>query len=381
MRSVSIIGIGQLPVKKSYDLSVSEMGAMVVRQAMGAAGVDQIDALYVSNMLSDELQGQKHLAALIADEAGLFGIEAIQIRAATAVGAAAFRIGSMAVASGAVDLVVVAGVEKMARGLSTPALAKALDAVIEVPDGATMISHNARLMESYLEHFQIPDDALALFSVNAHENAANNPFALFQNRQFCSEDVLSSRLIFSPIRLLDCSPICDGAAALILAPSEEAGNYCDVPVRILGSGVAIDHFRMADRPNPLILEGTMISCKKALGEANIAPDDIDFFELHDAFSIMACLSLEASGFAEFGSGWRLATDGEIKPGGRIPISTMGGLKARGHPIGATAIYQICEIFLQLTGHAEGAQLEGPQTAMIQSIGGAASTSITHVLGL
>ncbi len=381
MRSVSIIGIGQLPVKKHYDLSVSEMAAMVVQQAMNAARVNNIDALYVSNMLSDELQGQKHLAALIADEAGLFGVEAIQIRAATAVGAAAFRIGLLAIGSGALDLVAVVGVEKMASGLSTPALAKALDATVEVPDGATMISHNARMMEAYFEQFDTPDDALALFSVNAHENAVNNPIALFQNRQFNAQDVLSSRLIFSPIRLLDCSPICDGAAAVILAPSRYAEKNCDVPVRILGSGAATDHFRLAERPNPLILEGTRISCQKALGQAKLNPEDIDFFELHDAFSIMACLCLEASGFAEFGGGWRLAAEGEIKPKGRIPISTMGGLKARGHPIGATALYQICEIVLQLTGQAEGAQLDGPKIALTQSIGGAAATSITHVLGV
>jgi acetyl-CoA C-acetyltransferase len=381
MRSVSIVGIGQLPVKKLYDLSISEMGALVVRQAMDASGVNEIDALYVSNMLSDELQRQKHLAALIADEAGLFGIEAIQIRAATAVGAAALRVGSMAVASGAVDLAVVAGVEKMAGGLSTPALAKALDAVVEVPDGATMISHNARLMDAYLERYRPPDDALALFSVNAHHNGADNPFALFQNRQIDAEDVLSSRLIFAPIRLLDCSPICDGAAAVILAPSDQADQYCSTPVHLLGSGVATDRFRLADRPNPLILEGTMLSCHKALAEAKLGAGDIDFFELHDAFSIMACLCLEASGFAELGKGWQLATEGDIKPDGRIPISTMGGLKARGHPIGATALYQACEIVLQLTGRAEKTQLDGPKTALMQSIGGAASTTITHVLGV
>jgi acetyl-CoA C-acetyltransferase len=348
---------------------------------MDAAGVNEIGALYVSNMLSDELQLQKHVAALIADEAALFGVEAIQIRAATAVGAAALRVGSMAVASGAVDLAVVAGVEKMAGGLSTPALAKALDAVVEVPDGATMISHNARLMEAYLERYRPPDDALALFSVNAHDNGANNPFALFQNRQFDADDVLSSRLIFAPIRLLDCSPICDGAAAVILAPSDQADHYCSTPVHLLGSGVATDRFRLADRPNPLNLEGTSLSCQKALAEAKLGAGDIDFFELHDAFSIMACLCLEASGFAELGKGWQLATEGEIKRDGRIPISTMGGLKARGHPIGATALYQTCEIFLQLTGRAEKAQLDGPKTALMQSIGGAASTTITHVLSV
>lgn len=378
MRSVSIIGIGQLPVKKSYLHSLRQMGAEVATKAMEDAGVDDVDAVYVSNMLSDELQGQKHLGALIADEIGLTGVEAFQIRAATASGAAALRVGLMAIASGAATRVLVVGVEKMFGGGATPALAKALDAQREIPDGATLISQNAHLMQLYLDSYKPPADALAHFSVNAHRNARNNPNALFQDRQFKVEDVLASRVISAPIRLLDCSPVCEGAAAMVLASTDKARDYTKSPVRVLAASTAIDRFRLADRLKPLELEGARLSAEKAFQQAGLTPKDVSFFEVHDAFSIMACLSLETVGFADAGQGWRLAADGEISIEGKIPVCTMGGLKARGHPIGASAIYQVCEIVLQLTGRAGQNQVREPEIALMQSVGGVASTVITHI---
>lgn len=356
------------------------MGAAVTQQAMASAGVSRVDALYAANMLSDELQGQKHLAALIADEAGLVGIEALQIRAATAAGAAALRIAYLAVACGVADLALAVGVEKMSQGIPTPVLAKALDARYEVPDGATLLSQNAKLMQLYIDKYHPPKDAFAHFSVNAHQNARHNPNALYKDRQFTTQDVLNSRLISPPIRLLDCSPICDGAAAVLLAPTVEAHHYTSTPVYILASSVVTDRFRAADRQAPLAVEALRISTESALSHAGVIRENIDLFEVHDAFSIMACLALEAAGFAEPGAGWRLAAEGEIGLDGRIPLSTMGGLKARGHPIGATALYQVCEIVQQLTGTAEPNQLPSPEVALMQSVGGVATTAITHIFG-
>jgi acetyl-CoA C-acetyltransferase len=274
VRSVSIIGIGQLPVKKSYLHSLRQMGAEVAKKAMEDAGVDDVDAVFVSNMLSDELQGQKHLGALIADEIGLTGVEAFQIRAATASGAAALRVGMMAISSGAATKVLVVGVEKMFGGGATPALAKALDAQREIPDGATLISQNAQLMQLYFNSYQPPADALAHFSVNAHRNARYNPNALFQDRQFDVADVLASRVISTPIRLLDCSPVCEGAAAVVLAPADKALEYCKTPVKVLAASTAIDRFRLADRPKPLKLEGARLSAEKAFHQASLTPSDI-----------------------------------------------------------------------------------------------------------
>ncbi len=380
MRQVSIVGIGQVPVQKVYGLSLRALAATAVRQAMAHAGVDQVDALFAGNMLSDELQNQKHLAALIADEAGLFGIEALQVRAATATGAAALRMAYLAVASGEAELAVAVGVEKMSEGAATPALAKALDAKQEVAAGATLISKNAELMQLYMARHGMPEDGLVNFAVNAHQNALTNPNALF-HKPLTAEDVLQSRLIVPPIRLLDCSPICDGAAAVLLAPSQSARAYTDTPVQILASSVATDRFRLADRANPLALEAAALSAQKAFQRANITAEDVSLYEVHDAFSIMACLLLEAVGFAPPGHGWRLAADGEIGLHGKIPIATMGGLKARGHPIGATALYQTAEIVQQLTGQAGPNQVNNAHIGLLQSVGGAAATVLTHVFGV
>ena len=380
MRPVNIIGIGQLPVQKTYSLSLRELGAEAVRLAMQDAGVDQVDALFAGNMLSDELQNQKHVAALIADEAGLAGIEALQVRAATASGAAALRMAYLAVASGEADLAVAVGVEKMSQHAPTPALTKALDAQTEVPDGATLISKNAELMQQYLQTYKVPADGLAHFSVNAHTNALTNPNALF-HKPITAQDVMASRLISPPIRLFDCSPICDGAAAVILAPCDMAPRFTGCNVRILASSVATDRFRMSDRPEPLTLLAAQRSAQKAFDKVGITPADVDFFEVHDAFSIMACLLLEAVGLAKPGEGWKLAVAGEIGVNGRLPLSTFGGLKARGHPIGATALYQTCEIVLQLTGQAGANQIADAEIGLLQSVGGAATTVLTHIFGV
>jgi acetyl-CoA C-acetyltransferase len=385
MRAVSIVGIGQVPIKKEHESTLRVLGATAVRHALAEAGEPPVDALYSSNMLGDELQGQKHLAALLADEAGLSGVEALQVGAATAGGAAALRVAYLAVASGQAELAIAVGVEKMSSGsttqATTAALAKALDAETETSTGATLLSQNAHLMALYFERHRPPADALAHFSVNAHHNAAGNPNALFPDRPITPADVLASRPVSPPIRLLDCAPMCDGAAAVLLAPTASAHRYTAQPVHILASTVATDRFRLADRPAPLELAAAALSAAKAYRQAQLSPTEIDFFELHDAFSIMACLQLEAAGFAPPGQGWQLATNGEITLTGRIPISTLGGLKARGHPIGATALYQVCEIVLQLTGRAGPNQLPAPRFALTQSVGGAAGTVITHILGI
>ena len=380
MRDVSIIGIGQIPVLKKNPESLRIIGARAVRLAMESAGIDRPDALYLGNMLADELQGQKHTAALIADTAGLHGTEALEIRAVMATGAATLRMAYLAVASGHVDLAIAVGVEKMSEGDATAALSKALDVEREVPLGASMISVNAMIMRLYMEKYKVSHESFTRFSENAHRNAFKNPNAMFQ-KEIPFNKMVNAKIINPPIRLFDCAPVCDGAAAVVLAPSTEAGKYSDKAVMILGSAAAIDRFCVSDRENPATLEASRISARKAFDQANISCDDIDFFEVHDAFTIMSCLELEACGFAEPGQGWRLAEEGAILPDGRLPLTTMGGLKARGHPIGATAFYQVCEIVLQLTGRAGENQLPKGEVAMMQSVGGAGSTILTHIFGV
>ena len=235
-------------------------------------------------------------------------------------------------------------------------------------------------MQQYIERYKMPADGLANFAINAHHNALTNPNALF-HKPLTTEMVTNSRIVYPPIRLFDCSPICDGAAAAILAPTSEARAFTSQPIHILASSVATDHFRIEDRKDPLMLAGARLSALRAARRANVNREDVSFFEVHDAFSIMACLLLESIGYAKRGEGWRLAEEKRIWLDGDIPIATMGGLKARGHPIGATALYQTCEIVQQLTGNAGKNQLPNPQVALLQSVGGAASTVLTHIFGV
>jgi acetyl-CoA C-acetyltransferase len=381
MRDVSIVGIGYIPVKKEYDLSLRKLGAEATRRAMQDAGVDKVDALFVSNFGCDEFQGQKHVGPLIANELGLHGIEAMQVRAACASGAAAMRVAYLTVASGQADLAAVVGVEKMDPEISTEILAKALDAEREIAQGDNMVSIIARLMRMYQDRYHVPDGGLDNFPYLAHQNSLHNPAALFNAKEITPEKIRRARTIIDPVKLFDCSPVCDGAAAIILAPTEQARAYTQIPVNILGSAVATDILRVGDRPDPLRMDAARISTQKALQMAKIKQEDVSFFEIHDAFSIITCLSLEASGFAQPGEGWRMAAEGRIWPDGDVPISTRGGLKARGHPIGATALYQTCEIVEQLTGRAGENQLNGPEIAMMNSVGGAASTLVTHVFAV
>lgn len=379
MRNIAVVGAGMVPVVKRSPVSLRALGAEAVSAALADAGLGRVDALYLGNMLADELSGQKHVATLIASYAGLTGVEAIHVRAATASGAAALRVAYLAVASGMVELAMAAGVELMSAGPPpTRALTMALDAEREIPDGLTMVDANAKLMSHYLARYGVKRERFANFAVNAHRNAAGNPYARFQE-PVDLQAVVSSRVIRQPLHLYDCSPICDGAAAVILCPASNAPSLHPSPIRVLASAVATDHFVLADRPDPLLLEASRKSSNLAYEQAGVTAQDIDFFEVHDAFSIMACLQLEATGFAELGRGWRLAEEGDIFREGRLPISTMGGLKARGHPIGASALYQVAEIVLQMREQAGANQLRRADLAMTQSVGGAGTTVFTHIL--
>jgi acetyl-CoA C-acetyltransferase len=380
MQDVAIIGIGQTPVGEHWEKSLRHLAHDAIMAAMKDAGIEAAEALYVGNMLSGELNGQEHLGALIADFVGLRGIEAMKVEAACGSGAAAVRVGTMAIASGMHELVLVCGIEKMTDAignLTTGALATAADQEYEVSQGISFVGLNALLMRRYMHEYQVAKEAFAGFTVNAHRNGANNPNAMF--RSPVSEAAYArAGMIADPINLMDSSPVCDGAACVVLAPADRYRSRAKA--MILASAVAIDSLAIHDRRDPLVLDAAVISSQKAYAQARLTPADIDLFEAHDAFSIMSALSLEAAGFAPKGAGVRLAQDGMIGIGGRIPISTMGGLKARGHPVGATGIYQIVEVVQQLTGQAGKNQVPGAALGMAQNIGGSGATVVTHILG-
>jgi acetyl-CoA C-acetyltransferase len=381
MRDVHIIGIGQTKVGEHWDTAIRDLGAQAILAALKDAGIDRPGALYVGSMLSGPLNAQEQLATLLADWSGLRGIEALTVEAACASGAAALRVGYMAVASGLHDLVVVCGVEKMTDmdgEEATIALMNAADAEYEAIHGTTFISLNAMLMRRYMEEYQVPHEAFAGFALNAHANGVYNPNAMFR-QAIKRETFVNARMIADPVNLFDSAPIGDGAAAVVLCGGERTRDLATRPVRIAASSVATDSVALHDRHDPLTLSAVQASAARAYTQAGIGPEEIDLFELHDAFSIISALSLEASGFAPRGQGTRLAVDGEIGPRGRLPISTMGGLKARGHPVGATGLYQVVEAVLQLRGEAGENQVPDAHWAMTQNIGGVGGTAITHIL--
>jgi len=386
MRGVSIVGIGQSPVGQLWNQSARQIAYNAISAAMADAGITTADALFVGNMLSGSLLDQEYLATLVADFCGLHGIEAAKVEAACASGSAALRLGTMAVASGFHDVVIVAGVEKMTDTVgkdTTAGLATAADAEYEALHGVSFVGLNALLMQRYMYEYDVPIDAFAGFSINAHKNGVNNPNAMFQEALTLDEYV-KAPIIATPINIMDSSPVCDGAAALVLVPTERAHQYTTGrhrgAVQILASASANDTLAVHDRKDPLFLAAAQISSQKAYKQAGIKPQELDLFEVHDAFTIMSALSLEATGFAWRGEGWRLAHEGEIGIGGRLPISTMGGLKSRGHPVGATGVYQIVELVQQLTGTAGSNQVKNARIGMAQNIGGSGATIVTHILG-
>lgn len=381
MREVVIAGIGMTPVGEHWEISLRSLAYRAIRAARQDAGGLQPDALYVGNFLAIDSSRQANLACLIADNAGLSGIEAMTVEAADASGGAAFHLGFIAVASGLVDVALVVGVEKYTDALGPEqesAVAQAMDYDYEVMQGLTLTAQAALVMQRYLYEYRPPREAFAAFPLLAHANAVTNPYAMYR-RAVNREAYERAEVIADPVRLYDMAPYADGAAAVILTTPERARDLPHPLVAVRGSMGAIDTLALHDRPDPLAFEAAYHSLRRACEMAGIAPGEVDFFELDDAYSIYAVLSLEAAGFAPRGEGWRLAENDGLSLRGRLPILTLGGSKARGNPLGATGVYQIVEAALQLRGEAGPNQVPQARRALVQNLAGPASSAFTHVL--
>jgi len=379
MRKVAILGIGQTKIGEHWEKSLREIGGDAAFAAMQDAGIEKVDSLFVGNMLSPIVSGQNQLGTFFADWIGLWKQEAVKIEAACGSGAAAFRAALMAVASGDIESALVVGVEKMTDKAGrdvTAALATAADADYEVDQGISFVGINALVMRRYMHEFGWKHEDFAPFSINSHANAMHNPYARLHEK-ITVEKFEKSSMIATPINLLDASPIGDGAAAIVIVPAEKVTRQPRITVA--ASAAATDTIAVHSRKDPMFLQAAYLSSKHAYEMAGLTPADIDVFELHDAFSIMAALSLEASGFAEKGQGVRLALDNEISIQGRVPVCTRGGLKARGHPVGATGVYQLVEVIQQLRGECGKTQVDGAKIGMAQNIGGSGATILTHIL--
>jgi len=379
MRPVAILGIGQTIIDEQWEKSIRDIAADAVITAMHDAGRESAEGLFVGNMMSGIINGQSALGPLVADWAGLRGGDAAKVEAACASGAAAFRSGLMAVASGELESAIVVGVEKMTDRHPhevTAALATAADADYEVDMGVSFVGLNALIMRRYMYEYGWKHADFAPFAVNAHANAVHNQYARLRHT-ITAEEFEKSAMIATPINLLDASPIGDGAAAVYIVPADSLlpGNR----ILVAASTSATDTIAIHDRKEPLFLAAAYQSSRQAYQQAGVEPADINVFELHDAFTIMSALSLEASGFAEQGKGVQLGLNGEITPAGRIPVCTRGGLKARGHPVGATGVYQLVEVVQQLRGECGETQVPDARIGMAQNIGGSGATILTHIL--
>jgi len=382
MTEIVIAGIGQTEVGEHWDIGLRDLAFAAIRDAVRDAGGLKPDSLFVGNMLAPNLSNQAHLGVLLADYAGLLGIEAVTVEAAGASGGAALRQGYLAIASGMVDAALVVGVEKFTDQVGPgvdAALATTGDSDFEAVQGMTPAAQAALLMKRYLHENAVPDNGFAGFALTAHANAANNPCAMFR-KAIKPETYARAEMVGDLINIFDMAPNADGAAAVILTRRDLLQpGYPHVRVKIAGSASSSDTLALHDRKDMLYFETSRISAGKAMQQAGIVLDDIHLFEYHDVFSVYAALQLEAVGFAPRGQGWKLAADGEIGLKGRIPCATMGGMKARGFAGGAAGVYQAVEAVTQLRGAAGPNQVPDAKTALIQSLGGPASTAVTHVL--
>lgn len=382
MTDVVIAGVGQTPVGEHWDTSLRELSLTAIEKAIQDAGGIQPQALFVSNMLAPTVSGQAHLGALIADFAGLTGIEAVTVEGAGASGGLALRQAFMMISGGSADAALVLGVEKLTDQTGSgveAAIATSVDSDYEAVQGLTPTAQAALLMRRYMHEFDLEHDSFAGIPVVAHANGASNPNAMFR-RAIKVEAYTRAGMINDPLNMFDIAPGADGSAALLLTRRDLLPPAFSHPlVRVSGSAVVTDTLALHDRPDPLAFHAARLSVERACRQAGIMPSDVHLFELFDAYSIYAVLSLEAAGFAEQGHGWELAQDEHLSLQGDLPISTFGGLKARGNPGGATGVYQAVEAVLQLRNQAGENQVPNAERALVQCLGGPASSAATHVL--
>jgi acetyl-CoA C-acetyltransferase len=382
MTDIVIAGIGQTEVGEHWEIGLRDLAYDAIEDALKDAGGLKPQALFVGNMLAPNLSRQAHLGALIADYAGLTGIEAVTVEAAGASGGAALRQGYLAVASGFVDVALVVGVEKFTDKLGAEvdeASATESDSDFEAVQGMTPTSQAALLMKRYVYENDVPENGFAGFALTAHANGAANKYAMFR-KAIKPETYAKAEMVSAPLNLFDIAPNADGAAALILTRRDLLPrDYKNPLVKIAGSAASSDTLALHDRKDFLYFDTAQISAGKALKQVGIVLDQINFFEYCDTFSIYAALQLEAVGFAIKGKGWKLAADGAINLKGKIPCATLGGMKARGFAGGAAGAYQAVEAVIQLRSAAGANQIAGAKFGLIQALGGPASTAVSHVL--
>ncbi len=382
MRDVAIIGAGLTKFGERWNVGMKELMEEAGLAALEDANISSrdVEMLFGGTMAPGSFIEQEHTAALIADQLGFHNIPAVRVENACASGGSALRLGYITVASGIHDIVVVGGVEKMTditASAATTALGGAGDQEWELSQGITFPGLYALIAKRHMYEYGTTEEQLASVAVKNHENAGKNEFAQFRNK-ITIEDVMKSKLIADPLKLLDCSPISDGAAVIVLAPLEKAKKYNDTPIKIVASAQASDTLRLADRDSITELKATKIAAQNAYKQANVSPSDVDVLEVHDCFTIAEVLAMEDLGIYQKGKAAKAIADGETALNGKVSVNTSGGLKGCGHPVGATGVKQAVEITWQLRGDAKGRQVSGAEVGMTHNVGGSGATAVVHI---
>jgi len=382
MRDVFVAGTGLVKFGELWDKGLREIGVEAVLKALEDAKVDlkEVDAFYVGTMSSGRFAGQEHCGALITGELGI-NVPSMRVEGACASGGLAFREAYLSILSGKFDVVVALGMEKMTDLTTeevTLTLSAAADQEWESYYGVTFPGLYALMARRHMHEYGTKREQMAMVAVKNHENAALNPFAQFRNK-ITVEDVLNSTPVADPLNLLDCSPITDGAAAVVLTTKEFAERNGKALVKVSGSGLATDSLALHNRESLTGIKAAKIAAKKAYEESNFSPGKIDVAEVHDCFTIAEIMAYEDLGFVEKGKGGKFIEDGETKINGSIPVNTSGGLKACGHPVGATGIKQVCEIVMQLRGEAGERQVKDARVGLTHNVGGSGATCVVNIL--
>ncbi len=382
MRSVSIIGYGCTRFAEHWDKSFRQLIAETGIEAIQSAGVEgkDIQALFGGSMASGRFIGQEHVGALIADQLGLNPVPATRVEDACASGGVALRAGYMAIKSGDYDIVAVGGIEKM-TDVGTQEAAIALggagDQETELFHGASFPALYALMARRHMHEFGTTEEQMAMCSVQAHKNGMLNPKSQF-HREITVEDVMGSGYIASPLKLLDCSPITDGAAAVILCETSKAKKICEEPIEILASTQASDTLALAGRKSLTEIIATKKAAADAYKRVGISAKDIDVVELHDCFSIANILAIEDLGFFKKGEGGKAVEQGRTALNSEISVNPSGGLKC-GHPVGATGVKQAVEIVQQLRGKTDKRQVKNAKIGLAHNVGGSGATATVHLL--
>jgi len=380
---VAVIGVGQTKFGEHWDRSIRRITLTAATACLADAGVAgaDIDALYVSNTSTSVFIKQEHQAAMAADSGGLLPIPSTRVEAACASGGVAVRHAYLAIKSGEHKVVMVIGCEKMSD-ISEESIANTLmsaaDREWEGQVGATFPSLFALLARRHMHHYGTTEEQLAAVPVKAHANAAKNPYAQFRF-EVTIDQVMKSPLIADPLRVLHCAPISDGAAALILCRGDLVDKFSGEPIWIEASTQASDTLALHSRPHITTFRAVKSAASQAYKKAGVTPKDLDVVELHDSFSISEIIATEDLGLVEKGRGGPAIAEGYTALDGEIPVNPSGGLKAKGHPVGATGVAQIAEIVEQLRGKAGALQVPNAEIGLALNLGGTGSTAVVHIL--